>query len=76
MHIGPLNDEISKHLQLDRLLASTFNGVSAKLDRPFNDSTIGYLVVEDIAKWIVSNHCYGKCLEVMTELSACDQDGV
>jgi hypothetical protein len=57
LHVSLLSDEIGKHLWLNHLAASGINGVGAKFDRPFNDAAIGFLVVEDIAKWVLSNHC-------------------
>ena len=32
--------------------------------------------MEDVAKWVLSTHCYGVSLEVMAELPGCDQDSV
>ena len=52
------------------------DGIGAELDRPFNDVAVGFLVVEDIAEWVLGNHCYRVGLEVVVELMGCDQDGV
>ena len=52
------------------------DGIGAELDRPFNNAAVGFLVVEDVAEWVLSKHCYVVGVEVVTELSRCDQDGV
>ena len=48
LDLGPLSDEISKRLRLDRRPASEFNGVSAKLDSPLDDTAVGLFIAEDI----------------------------
>ena len=48
LDLGPLSDEISKHLRLDCRPAFEFNGVSAKLDSPLDDTTVDLFVVEDV----------------------------
>ena len=48
LDLGPLNDEISKHLRLDGRTASEFNRVSAELDNPLDDTAVGLFVVEDV----------------------------
>ena len=37
LDLGPLSDEISKRLRLDRRPPSKFNGVSAELDSPLDE---------------------------------------
>ena len=72
LHIRPLSDEVSERLQLDRVVRPEIDGIGAKLDRPFNYATAGFLIPKDIAKWVLSNHCYGVGLEVVAELLGCD----
>ena len=48
LDLGPLSDEISKRLRLDRRPASEFNGVSAELDSPLDDMAVGLFVAEDV----------------------------
>ena len=50
LDLGPLSDEISKRLRLDRRPASEFNGVSAELDSPLDDMAIGLFVVGDVPR--------------------------
>ena len=76
MHVGPFGDEIGEHLRLYRLAAPEINGVCAELYRPFNDAAIGFLIIEDVAQRILSNHCYLICLKVMAELPRCNKDSV
>ena len=76
MHIHPLSDEIDERLQLDRLARPKLDGVGAELDHPFNDAAAGFLVAEDVAEWVLGNHGYGVALEVVAELSGCDQNGI
>ena len=52
------------------------DGIGAELDRPFNDAAANFLVAEDVAEWVLYNHCYGVGLEVVAELLGCDQNGV
>ena len=44
LDLGPLSDEISKRLRLNRRPASEFNRVSAELDSPLDDTAIGLFV--------------------------------
>ena len=37
---------------------------------------IGFLIMEDVAQWILSNHCYLICLKVMVELPGRNKDSV
>ena len=76
MHVGPFGDEIVKDLRFYRLAAPEINGVRAELYRPFNDVAIGFLIMEDVAQWILSNHCYLICLKVMAELPGYNKDSV
>ena len=48
LDLGPLSNEISKRLRLDGRPASKFNGVSAELDSPLDDTTIGLFVAENV----------------------------
>ena len=52
------------------------DGIGAKLDRPFNDVAAGFLVVEDITEWVLSDYCYVVGIKVVMELLGCDQDGI
>jgi hypothetical protein len=76
LHIRPLSDETSECLRFDHLAWSKIDGIGVEFDHPFNDVAIGFLVLEDIAEWVLINHCYGKHLKVMMELLGHDQDGV
>ena len=76
MHVGPFGDEIGEHLRLYRLADPEINGVRVELYRPFNDAAIGFLIIEDVAQRILSNHCYLICLKVMTELPRRNKDSV
>ena len=44
LDLGPLSDKISKRLRLDGRPTSEFNGVSAELDSPLDDTAIGLFV--------------------------------
>ena len=48
LNLSPLSDEISKRLRLDGRPASEFNGVSAELDNPLDDTAIGLFVAENV----------------------------
>ena len=48
LNLSPHSDEISKHLRLDGRPTSEFNGVSAELDSPLDDTAVGLFVVEDV----------------------------
>ena len=76
MHVGPFGDEIGEHLRLYRLAALEINGVRAKLYHPFNDVAISFFIMEDVAQWILSIHCYLICLKVMAELPRRNKDSV
>lgn len=52
------------------------DGIGAELDRPFNDAAAGFLIVEDVAEWVLSNYIYVVGVEVVMVLSGCDQDGI
>ena len=36
----------------------------------------GFLIVEDVAEWVLSDYYYVVGIKVVTELLGCDQDGV
>ena len=76
LHIHPLNNEISKRLQLDRMVKPEVDGIGAELDCPFNDASTGFLVMEDVVEWVLSNHCYVIGVKVVAKLPRHDQDGV
>ena len=48
LNLSPLIDEISKRLRLDGRPTSKFNGVSAELDHPLDDVSVGLFVVENV----------------------------
>ena len=52
------------------------DGIGAKLDHPFNDATAGFLVVEDVAEWVLSDYRYVVGIKVVTEPLGCDHDGI
>ena len=56
LHVGPFGDEVSEHLRLYRLSAPEIDGVRAMLYYPFNDATIGFLIMKDVTQQILSNH--------------------
>ena len=51
------------------------DGIGAELNRPFNDAATGFLVLKDIAEWVLSDYRYVVGVEVVTKLLGCDQDG-
>ena len=69
LDLGPLNDEINKHLRLDGRPTSEFNGVSAKLDSPLDDTAIGLFVTEDVPQRELGDHDDLVVLKVMAELA-------
>jgi hypothetical protein len=72
LHIRPLGDEVGKHLRLDRVARPEVDGIGAKLDFPFNDGAVGFLVAEDVTKWVLSDYLYVVGVKVMMELLGCD----
>ena len=52
------------------------DGIGAELDHPFNDAAVGFLVVEDVAEWVLSDYYYVVGVKLVTGLPRCDQDGV
>ena len=69
MDLGPLSDEISKRLRLDRRPAFEFNGVSVELDSPLDDMAIGLFVTKDVPQRELGDHDDLVILEVMEELT-------
>ena len=76
LHIHPLSDEIIEHLQLDHVARPEVNGIGAELDHPFNNAAAGFLVVEDVVEWVLSDYRYVVGFEVVTELPGCEEDGI
>ena len=76
LRIRPLDDEIGERLRLDRVARPEVDGIGAELNYPFNDAAAGFLVVEDIVEWVLSDYCYVVGIKVVTEFLGCDQDGV
>ena len=52
------------------------DGLGAELDRPFNNAAAGFLVAEDVTKWVLSDYYYVVGIKVVAELPGCDQDGI
>jgi len=52
------------------------NGIGTELDHPFNDATIGFLIAENVAERVLRDYRYVVGIEVVEELSGCDEDGV
>ena len=76
LDLGPLSDEISKRLRLDRRPGSKFGGVSAELDSPLDDTVVGLFVAEDVPQRELGDHGDLVILEVVAELVRRNQDGV
>ena len=72
LHIHPSGDEVSECLRLDCVARPEVDGIGAELDRPFNDAVAGFLVLEDIAEWVLSDYHYVVGVEVVTKLLGCD----
>ena len=68
LDLGPLSDEISKRLRLDGRPASEFNGVSAELDNPLDDTAVGLFVAENVTQRELGDHSDLLILEVVAEL--------
>ena len=69
LDLGPLSDKISKRLRLDGRPASEFNGVSAELDSPLDDTAVGLFVAEDVPKRELGDHDDLVIHKVMAELA-------
>ena len=76
LHIHPLGDEVGERLRLDHVARPEVGGINAKLNRTFNDAAAGFLVMEDVAEWVLSNYRYVVGIEVVMELPGWDQDCV
>ena len=48
------------------------DGIGAELDHPFNDVAAGFLVLEDIAEWVLSDYRCVVGIKVVMELLGCD----
>ena len=48
LDLGPLSNKISERLRLDGRPASELDGVSAELNNPLDDATIGLFVTKDV----------------------------
>ena len=64
-HIRPLGDEIGECLQLDHVAGPKINGIGVELDHPFNDAAAGFLILEDIAEWVLHDDRYVVGVEVV-----------
>ena len=76
LHVRPLGDEIGERLRVDRVAGPKVDGIGVELDHPFNDVAAGFLVVEDVAEWVLSDYCYVVGIKIVAELSGCDKDEV
>ena len=76
LDLGPLSDEISKRLRLDHRPASELNGASAELNNPLDDMVVSFFVIEDVPQRELGDHGNLVILEVVAELTRCNQDGV
>ena len=61
-------------MRLDSRSAPELNGVGAKLDSPFDDVAVGFLIAKDITEGEFGGHGDLVVLEVMVELAGCGQD--
>ena len=52
------------------------DGIGAELDCPFNVVAAGFLVLEDITEWVLSDYRYVVGIKVVTKLLGYDQAGV
>ena len=59
----------SASLRLDRRPASEFNGVSAELDSPLDDTAVGLFVMKDVPQRELGDHSDLIILKVMAELA-------
>jgi hypothetical protein len=72
LHIRPFGNEIGECLRLDHVARPDVDGIGVKLDRPFNDAAVGFLVAEDVTKRVLSDYCYVVGVEAVMELLGCD----
>ena len=52
LDLGPLSDEVGQRLRLDGGSWRELYRECTEFHRPFDDSAIGVLVVDDVAEWI------------------------
>ena len=69
LDLDPFSNEISKRLRLDRRPASEFNGVSAELHNPLDDTAVDLFIAEDVPKREFGDHGDLVILKVVTELA-------
>ena len=55
-------------------MAPKLDGVGAELNRPFDDTAVGFFVADDITKRKFGDYDDLVILKIMTELAGCDQD--
>src|SRR5213079_2549137 len=72
----PLGNEISECLTFDGWGADELDVEGAKLNCPLSHPTGGLAVPEDTLQRVGGNHPDGVRLEVMAQLSRCNQDRV
>ena len=76
LHIHPLGDEIDECLRLDRVAGPKIDGIGAKLDHPFDDVSVGFLIVENVAERVLRDYRYVVGIKVVSEVLGCDKDGI
>ena len=52
------------------------DGIGAEVDRPFDDVTASFLIVEDVVERVLRDYHYVVGIEVVVELLRCDKDGI
>ena len=57
------------------MVGPKIDGIGAKLDRPFDVATAGFLIVENVIEWVLHDYRYVVGIEVVAELPGCDKDG-
>ena len=69
MNLSPLSDKIRKRLRLDGRPASEFNGVSADVNSPLDDTAVGLFVAENVPQRELGDNGDLVVLKVMVELA-------
>ena len=55
---------------------SEIDVIGAKLDHPFNDTAIGFLIAENVTERVLRDFRYVVGIEVVAKLLGCDKDGI
>jgi hypothetical protein len=69
LHVHPFSDEVGESLGFDRMRRLVFDGIGTELDRPLDDATAGFHIIEDISEWVLHDHNYVEGIEVVVKLS-------